>query len=681
MVIPKGKRSKVFQYHVLVFLYDKGVNYRKGELLEPVIDEINSQHGEQLDPKNEKVDHDFRACLWLAAKNRLLDKNGQLGQFYYSISDDGIKDICFNDVVLAYPDYERKSSKRSSTPRGILKPRNTYWLRRYNRKEKKLAGHEDNRRANAEAILFDIDKTDLFFLVDESGAVGSRKYTKWNSESIDDNKYWFKCPGVKKKICNGDWNESDYEIEIDKKTFKKITSIGKLPPLDGNDVERILGEIETDFYIEKTTLEQILTHLISGKNILLTGPVGSGKTHLASNLPRIAWKYSSEVYTATTEWTTQDVIGGIYPKVDDDGRVTYRIQQGCVYDTVVENSNCKATMTDDLGHGGVWLVIDEFNRANIDHAFGQLFTALEYRTLKVPTIGFEPFKEIRILGDYRIIGTLNTADKHFLHTLSDALKRRFAIVEIESTEERYVEMKYVVKKVLKDLRAVDPNNENIENVEKISKQLDEIVKFKKSGNGTTRANAQSEEKRAESEQVINDEEPWISLRALHNLLSYIRRTKPLGTELPISMFKFILMHHSMNDNWGKSLDMALTATVLPQLESLSYQSLKIIKITLDKITGNELDTYPDTDNRPEYKTPVKHLCDHIKYLRNEDDEWKPRPKDESGKNPKDELTELVSEWQYNWSRSRQSQQKNSISNLEEFRKSVNTIMREKDPDH
>ena len=678
MAIPKGKRSKIFRYHILAFLYDKEVSYRKGELLEPVIDKINNQHGEQLDPKNKKVDHDVRAFLWFATKSGLLDTSGKSGKFHYSISNDGIKDICFNDVVLAYPDYERKSSKRSPIPRSTPKPRNTYWLRRYSRKEKKLAGRESNRRANAEATLFDIDKNDLFFLVDESGAVDSRKYTKWNSESIDDNRHWFKCPGAKKKICNGNWDESVYEIEIDKKTFKKITSIGKLPSLNGNDVKKILNELEADFYIKKTTLEQILTHLISGKNILLTGPVGSGKTHLASNLPRIAWKYSSEVYTATTEWTAQDVIGGIYPKVSDDGKVTYRIKPGCVYDTVVKNSDCKADMADDPGRGGVWLVIDEFNRANIDHAFGQLFTALEYRTLKVPTTGSESFEEKHILGDYRIIGTLNTADKHFLHTLSDALKRRFAIVEIGSTEERYVEMKYVVKKVLKDLRAVDPNNENIENVEKISKQLDKIVKSKKSGNGSVKTSVQYKEKHAERKQVMTGEEPWISLRDLHNLLSYIRRNKPLGTELLISMFKFILMHHSMNDNWDKSLDMALTATVLPQLESLPYQSLEIIKITLDKLTDSKSKAYPDADNKPEYRIPVKHLYDHIKYLRDEDDEWEKNPKDESEQTPQSELIELVNEWQNNWSR---SQQKNSISNLEEFRKSIDTIMREKDLDY
>ena len=81
------------------------------------------------------------------------------------------------------------------------------------------------------------------------------------------------------------------------------------------------------------------------KALILNGPVGTGKTELASLLPELVWHdakyngYYSSVYTANAEWTTQDVIGGIVPKVidEEENKISYRIQDGCVTKTVKNN--------------------------------------------------------------------------------------------------------------------------------------------------------------------------------------------------------------------------------------------------------------------------------------------------------------------------------------------------------
>ena len=88
------------------------------------------------------------------------------------------------------------------------------------------------------------------------------------------------------------------------------------------------------------------------------------------------------------------------------------IKMGCVTQTAL---------------AGEWLIIDEFNRADIDKAFGGMFTAIESHQLNVPTLD-NTTKTIRIPDDYRIIGTLNTYDRHFLFNISYALMRRFAFI-------------------------------------------------------------------------------------------------------------------------------------------------------------------------------------------------------------------------------------------------------------
>jgi MoxR-like ATPase len=81
---------------------------------------------------------------------------------------------------------------------------------------------------------------------------------------------------------------------------------------------------------------------------------------------------------------------------------------------------------------GHWLVIDEFTRAQIDAAFGSLLTTLGGQrapTLAVPTEdGGE--QHVPLPRDFRLIGTLNSFDRHFLNQMSEAMKRRFAFIDI-----------------------------------------------------------------------------------------------------------------------------------------------------------------------------------------------------------------------------------------------------------
>ena len=177
---------------------------------------------------------------------------------------------------------------------------------------------------------------------------------------------------------------------------------------------------------------------------MLYGDPGTGKTALANLLlSQICGVKEGKdgspipnytIVTANAEWSNFEVIGGISP--DDSGG--YYFKDGYVADAA---KSCEKTMQEDgKPH---YLVIDEFNRANIDEAFGKLFTVFEYRDkqplLTAKETGAAPFM---MPPEFRIIGTMNTQDKNTLFNVGHALMRRFAFVEIglPNREDEYKRM-------------------------------------------------------------------------------------------------------------------------------------------------------------------------------------------------------------------------------------------------
>jgi len=392
------------------------------------------------------------------------------------------------------------------------------------------------------------------------------------------------------------------EVEID-------FSEEQLPTPTSENLKELKKELAKVLLINDDKLEEIISALIMGKSVLLTGAVGTGKTHLATILPEIAWKeyggYHSMVYTATSDWTTQNVIGGIIPKVDSDKKIIYEIQKGCVTNTVSlnwkegtskskERDPYEATnIEEDLQKfRGVWLVIDEFNRANIDKAFGQLFTSIEYKKMQVPTIDpGESFEELIIPDDYRIIGTLNTADKHYLHSLSDALKRRFSIIEIPipDYEEKEKELYFVIKKATHNLDAT------------VNLVLSDEQKTFVRGKGD-----------ADAENIVD---------TLYTLMTFIREIKPLGTALLISMLRFMIVNHSLDlvekKDWDSSLDSALVTSIIPQIEDLNYWTLKVIRAALCGNLENFFENDPEIkdDGYEKYKKDFQKSVNFLRKIK------------------------------------------------------------------
>ena len=227
-----------------------------------------------------------------------------------------------------------------------------------------------------------------------------------------------------------------------------------------SDYEKITGkkhpfplEVVEPRHTALTEIEKIIfTHLIAGRNIVFYGPPGTGKTREAV---KIANEFCRSVIddegneapnftfeTANAEWTAYDVVGG--PTIS--GARMLKFKPGFL---TLAARKCKESLENQgFPH---WLIIDEINRANLDLAFGKVFSLLDVEYRDQPLIdeselaeleNRDQYRNLKIPGDFRILATMNTYDRAILFSLGYAFRRRFAFVEIASPFKEKVDDPY-----------------------------------------------------------------------------------------------------------------------------------------------------------------------------------------------------------------------------------------------
>ncbi|SIS90578.1 MoxR-like ATPase [Salimicrobium salexigens] len=227
----------------------------------------------------------------------------------------------------------------------------------------------------------------------------------------------FEIPEEGYRFVKGLIEGTEEEIEVPQVTFKA----NKLP-----------GHLY--FEGEEELVTQVRTAMANGKHIILTGPPGTGKSKLAKYICDM-FKADYKMSTATSDWSTYETIGGYRPNSDGTLSFSPGLFLECFKDETTSLPQNK------------WLIIDEMNRADIDKAFGSLFSALtgdpitlNFQTKSGRPLLLKPQKDEKtvvpneweyiIPKSWRLIGTMNTLDKASLYEMSYAFMRRFAFIPV-----------------------------------------------------------------------------------------------------------------------------------------------------------------------------------------------------------------------------------------------------------